>query len=82
MYKKIPYVPILMRPGIGRNASCALGDCLTSRPKGHSQPSELWFSIYSYVQLYYVHACIYKYPVGEHVSVVMCVYVQVYVCTC
>ena len=22
----------MMRPGIGRNASCALGDCLTSRP--------------------------------------------------
>ena len=37
----------LMRPGIGRNTSCALGDCLTSRPKGHSQPGELWFSIYS-----------------------------------
>ena len=27
--------------------SCALGDCLTSRPKGHSRPRELWFSIYS-----------------------------------
>ena len=36
-----------MRPGIGRNASYALGDYLTSRPKGHSQPRELWFSIYS-----------------------------------
>jgi hypothetical protein len=33
----------LMRPGIGRNASCALGDCSTSRPKGCSQPRELWF---------------------------------------
>ena len=29
------------------NASCALGDCLTSRPEGCSQPRELWFSIYS-----------------------------------
>ena len=36
-----------MRPGIGRNTSCALGDCLTSRPKGRSRPRELWFSIYS-----------------------------------
>ena len=36
-----------MRPGIGRNVSCALGDCLTSRPKGHSWPRELWFLIYS-----------------------------------
>ena len=23
-----------MRPGIGRNASCALGDCVTSHPEG------------------------------------------------
>ena len=30
----------LMRPSIGRNASCALGDCLTSRPKGRLQPRE------------------------------------------
>ena len=37
----------LLRPGIGRNVSCALGDCLTSRPKGRSRPRELWFSIYS-----------------------------------
>ena len=27
--------------------TCALGDCLTSRPKGRSRPRELWFSIYS-----------------------------------
>ena len=39
-----------MRPGIGRNASCALGDCLPSRPKGRSWPRELWFSIYSCIQ--------------------------------
>ena len=32
-----------MRPGIGRNVSCASGDWLTSRPKGCSQPRELWF---------------------------------------
>ena len=25
----------------------ALGDCLTSRPKGRSRPREWWFSIYS-----------------------------------
>ena len=25
---------------------CAVGDCLTPRPKGRSQPRELWFSIY------------------------------------
>ena len=24
-----------------------LGDCLTSRPKGHLRPRELWFLIYS-----------------------------------
>ena len=41
------HVAQLMRPGIGRNASCAVGDCLTSRPKGRSQPRELWFLIYS-----------------------------------
>ena len=41
------YMYMLMRPGIGRNVSCALGDCLTSRPEGRSQPRELWFSIYS-----------------------------------
>ena len=37
----------LMRPSIGPNVSCALGDCFTCRPKGHSQPRELWFSIYT-----------------------------------
>ena len=26
---------------------CAVGDCLTSRPKGRLRPRELWFSIYS-----------------------------------
>ena len=36
-----------MRPGIDRSTSYASGDCLTSRPKGHSQPRELWLSIYS-----------------------------------
>ena len=44
----------LMRPGIGRKASCTLGDCLTSRPKGCSWPRELWFSIYSCA---YLHVC-------------------------
>jgi len=38
----------LMRPGIGWDTSCALGDCLRSRPKGRSQPRKLWFSIYSH----------------------------------
>jgi len=38
---------LYMRPGIGQNTSCASGACLTSRPKGRSQPRELWFSIYS-----------------------------------
>ena len=51
----IPTLPAspaqLMRPGIGRNASCALGDCLTPRPKGHSRPRELWFLIYSYMYI-------------------------------
>ena len=28
--------------GIGQNASCAVGDCLTSRPKGCLRPRELW----------------------------------------
>ena len=30
----------------------ALGDCLSSRPKGHSWPRELWFSIYSCTYMY------------------------------
>jgi len=38
-----------VRPGIGQNESCALDDCSTSRPEGHSQPRELW--IYSYTRL-------------------------------
>ena len=41
-----------MRPGIGRNASCASGDWLTSRPKGCSQPRELWFfDMYMYMYI-------------------------------
>ena len=62
----LPVTPVqLMRPGIGQNTSCALGDCLTSRPKGCSRPRELWFSIYScacctctvhvHVYMYYVY---------------------------
>ena len=47
----IPTLPVtpaqLMRPGIGWNVSCTLGDCLTSRPEGRSQPRELWFLVYS-----------------------------------
>ena len=35
--------------GIGCSASCTLGDCVTSRPEGHSQPKELWFLIYSWI---------------------------------
>ena len=42
-------------PGIGRNVSCALGDCLTSRPKGRSRPRELWFLIYSCICTCTVH---------------------------
>ena len=38
------------------HASCASGDCLTSRPKGRSRPRELWFSIYSCTV--HVHVCI------------------------
>lgn len=30
--------------GIGRNASCTLGDCLASRPEGCSQSTELLLS--------------------------------------
>ena len=48
----------LMRPGIGRNASCAVGDCLTSMPKGRSWPRELW-SRFIHVHLHvhvHVHA--------------------------
>ena len=44
-----------MRPGIGRNASCASGDCLTSWPEGHSRPRELRFSIYSCTCILYVY---------------------------
>ena len=42
----------LMRPGIGRNASCAMSDWLTSRPGGCLQPRELWFTdflMYMYI---------------------------------
>ena len=52
------YMAQLMRPGIGRNVSCAVGDCLTSRPKGRSGPQELWFSIYS-CMLTHVPTCTY-----------------------
>ena len=34
----------LKRPGIACNTSCALGDWLTSRPEGCSQPKESWFA--------------------------------------
>ena len=37
----------LMRPGIGQNTFCTLGDCVTSRPEGRLWPRKLWFSIYS-----------------------------------
>ena len=39
----------LMRPGIGQNMSCTLGDCLTSRLEGCLQPRKLWFSMYVHV---------------------------------
>ena len=46
-WRKTPTLPVtpaqLKRPGIGRNASCALGDCSTSRPEGCSQSRKLWF---------------------------------------
>ncbi len=45
-----------MRPGIGRNASCASGDCLTSRPKGCSRPRE--FSIYSWYHSATLHEAV------------------------
>ena len=35
--------------------SCAVGDCLTSRPKGCSRPRELWFSIYSCTMACTIH---------------------------
>ena len=65
---KTPTLPVtpaqLMRPGIGRNASCALGDCLTSIGlRGCSQPRELWFFdilMYS-VCTYCIHACTYTF---------------------
>ena len=64
------YKAQLMRPGIGRNASCALGDCLTSRPKGRSRPRELWFSNYAKEVL--IQNCMYM--------CVECMYVCLYVC--
>ena len=48
-----------MRPGIGRNASCALSDWLTSRPGGCSQPRELWFS--DILMSVYMYVCLYRY---------------------
>ena len=47
----------LMRPGIGRNASCALGNCLTIQPDGCLWPRELWFSC---TDEYHVHVYIQK----------------------
>ena len=45
-----------MRPGIGRNASCASGDWLTSRPKGCSQPRQLWFfDILMYIIVFWLY---------------------------
>jgi len=40
----------LMRPGIGRNVSCASGDCLTSRPKG------LWSCRSQFINLFCIDA--------------------------
>ena len=53
----LPVTPAqLMRPGIGRNASCATDDWLTSRPMGCSQPRESWFfDILMYIQIISLH---------------------------
>ena len=52
-----------MRPGIGRNVSCALGDCFTSRPKSRLWSRELWFSIYSCTYVYiHIHVGVHVWP--------------------
>ena len=61
----------LCRPGIGRNASCTSGDCLTSRPKGCSRPRELQFSIYSCV---YVSGHVHVIPCGTSLHVQILLY--------
>ena len=49
----------------------ALGDCLTSRPKGCSQPRELWFvDIFMYM---YIHV-----PVHVHVGQLLYMYMHMY----
>lgn len=48
------HVDIQCRPDIGWNVYYAEGDCLASRPDGHSRPRELWFSIYSCGYMYYM----------------------------
>ena len=41
----------LMRPGIGRNVSCTLGDYLSSRPEGNSWPRLGSQSIHVYLHV-------------------------------
>lgn len=36
--------------GIGKNASCTLGDCLASRPEGCSQSTELLSSLFIHIR--------------------------------
>ena len=79
-----------MWPGIVRNVSCALGDCLTSRPEGHSRPRESWFPLHmtvstaSYMYMYmYMYMYIHCEPVAMDVHVHVHVYYMcMYTCTC
>ena len=48
---------------------CILHNCLTSSFGGHSQPRELWFSIYLYIL--HVHACSIVQVQTKHVKVYM-----------
>ena len=57
--------------------SCRLGDCLTSRPEGYSQPRELQFLIYPYVYKYvYMYMDVCKYACACLCCTLM------HICTC
>ena len=74
-----------MRPGIGQNMSCSLGNCLTFRNEGHSWPRKLWFSIYSCTCICTMAITIITIHVHVHVYMYMYVYVRstcACACTC
>ena len=80
----LPVTPTqLMRPGIGQNVSYALGDCLTSRPEGHLQPRELWFSLFMHIResIVLVYGAEANGFSGEYTPVRIHVCVHIHTCT-